>query len=260
MRQSLHYYWRQYWHKFTHTSLVRAVVAPVLASLPNRCLLCHQAIAHPGKGLCGFCLQACLYQHEICLGCGRQLTCSSDFCGSCQCLQPARIVAPMCYHTLLGPWVAAIKYRRQFVAIPPLYKALLIRVNHLIALGYVRPVQALIPVPLHPNRLKARGFNQARVIATELGAISGLPVLTDILVRVRDTLPQAGLDGRQRRHNMQHAFMLKQHPAVFSVALIDDVVTTGETVREIITLLEAEGILVQVWCLARAEAPELSAR
>ncbi|MBV7317291.1 ComF family protein [Shewanella sp. NIFS-20-20] len=244
---------QRYWQR-AH----QAVMATILASLPNRCLLCHQAIAPPGKGVCGFCLQACIYKGEVCLGCGQALVQCTDYCGRCQASTPTPIIAPMSYHSYLGPWVAAIKYQQQFAAITPLCRALMVRVQLLSHQGLIRPVQGLIPIPLHPLRLQQRGYNQARLIADELSSLSGIPVLTDLLYRTRDTPPQAGLNGQQRRQNVLGAFALQRRPEVFSVAIIDDVVTTASTAEQVAALLTAQGIVVQIWCLARAEAPGLS--
>lgn len=82
-------------------------------------------------------------------------------------------------------------------------------------------------------------------------------MLPDALERLSDTPPQAGLTGKQRRRNLAGAFRLSDEFDFQRVALIDDVVTTGTTAKEIAKLFEVRYIQVQVWCLARAEAPHL---
>ena len=69
-----------------------------------------------------------------------------------------------------------------------------------------RQIQAVVPVPLHKNRKRKRGYNQAEVIAEELGKILGLPVYTDLLTRVRDTMPQKMLNQTERKNNLKKAF------------------------------------------------------
>lgn len=240
-------HWRRYW--------LRAIEC-LAQSLPNRCLLCHQSL-HSGTGLCGHCLGCSLYTCPVCLGCGRGLTGEFGFCGSCRALDALPVVAPASYHTGIGSVIAAIKYQGQFAALGGLCEALYARVQRLSELGLIRPVSLLLPVPLHPQRLRQRGFNQAYEIALMMSALAGVPLNTALLGRSRNTPQQAGLSGKVRRQNLKDAFVIDGICEAGSVALIDDVVTTGSTVNEIARLLEAQGVAVQVWCLARAEAPGL---
>ncbi|UXK08784.1 double zinc ribbon domain-containing protein [Shewanella putrefaciens] len=227
------------------------------SSLPNRCLLCHQSMQAPETGICMACLQTGLYHSPICLGCGRSMLLEMDYCGACQKYSPHKIVAPCSYHQGLGTWVGAIKYQGQLAALPILCRALVARINHLEQLGLLTLPQAIVPVPLHPKRLQQRGFNQAWLIAHELSQRLQLPLVDQGLTRRQDTRPQAGLNGAQRRRNLQDAFMLDDDFAYQRIALVDDVVTTGTTVAEIARLFEARYVHVQIWCLARAEAPGL---
>lgn len=229
----------------------------LLPSLPNRCLLCHQSIDAPHSGVCPVCLSACLYQGAICLGCGRNMSVLQAYCGQCQRTEPLHIIAPCSYHQGMGHWVAAMKYQGQFAAMSALNLALLARLRALEQAGVLRMPQVLVPVPLHPHRLQERGFNQAWVIAEELSRLAHLPLNDNALVRVRHTRPQAGLSGKLRRRNLANAFELAGEFPYQRIALVDDVVTTGTTVQEIAQLFTSRSIHVQVWCLARAEAPEL---
>ncbi len=179
------------------------------------------------------------------------------YCGGCMTGQPLKVVAPASYHQGLGETVAAIKYQGQLAGLTPLVQALVRRIRLLAEAEVISLPQVLLPVPLHPRRLRERGFNQAFVIASELGRALELPVLPDVLERLSDTPPQAGLTGKQRRRNLTGAFSLIEGFDHQRVALIDDVVTTGTTAKEIAKLFEARYIQVQVWCLARAEAPQL---
>nr|WP_283106516.1 ComF family protein [Shewanella submarina] len=227
------------------------------ASLPNRCLLCHQGVARGQTGLCSACLGASLYQQPVCLGCGRGMTLQLKYCGSCQQSRPLPVVAPASYHQGLGPVISGIKYQGQMAALESLCQALVERFEELEALGLVSRPQALLPVPLHPGRLRERGFNQAWMIANRLSVILGIPLVDDCLVRTQHTLAQAGLDGKARRQNLKQAFELQQALPYPRVAIIDDVVTTGTTVSEIAAQIRVQAPDMQVWCLARAEAPGL---
>ncbi|WP_259649656.1 ComF family protein [Shewanella sp. MBTL60-007] len=225
------------------------------AILPNRCLMCHQQIGSSNRGVCSVCLHASRYQTPVCLGCGGELPLLMAFCGHCQASTPLSVIAPCSYHQGLGHWVGQIKYQAQFAVIDVLVDALVQRILYLEYLGFIDLPQVLIAVPLHEKRLQQRGFNQAWLIAQALSKRLGIPLVDNVLLRVRETQPQAGLSGKLRRKNLKDAFTLSADFNWQRVALIDDVVTTGTTVDEIARLLQQKHTQVQVWCLARAEAP-----
>jgi ComF family protein len=93
------------------------------------------------------------------------------------------------------------------------------------------PGAELVPVPLHPRRRRERGFNQAELLAAALARGSGLAVAPGVLVRRKDTSPQAGLSSAARRRNVSGAFAVRQRPKVVgrTLVLVDDVSTTGAT-------------------------------
>jgi ComF family protein len=91
----------------------------------------------------------------------------------------------------------------------------------------------LVPVPLHPRRLRERGFNQSALLAEEIARRAGRMACPDALVRRVDTAPQAGLTAAARRRNVEEAFAVRRRASVAgrTVVLVDDVVTTGATAR-----------------------------
>jgi ComF family protein len=101
--------------------------------------------------------------------------------------------------------------------------------------------EALVPVPIHPQRRRERGYNQAELLAAVIGERCGLPV-REALDRIKDTLPQVGLSAEQRRLNVQDAFRPsgKASPGRRAV-LIDDVQTTGATLEEVARAARAAG-------------------
>jgi ComF family protein len=119
---------------------------------------------------------------------------------------------------------------------------------------------ALVPVPLHADRLRERGYNQALELARPLAAALQIPLRDDLLARVRATSAQSNLDAAERRKNLRGAFRAADTAAPPAhVAVVDDVMTTGATLRECArTLLRAGAERVDVWALARA--PKLRAR
>ncbi|HLU07604.1 MAG TPA: ComF family protein [Woeseiaceae bacterium] len=111
---------------------------------------------------------------------------------------------------------------------------------------------ALVPVPLHRLRYATRGFNQAAELCRHLGKATGTPVVTN-LRRTRWTRPQSNLDAASRRRNLKDAFAVVggldcRHPLI-----VDDVMTTGETARQLArTLMDAGAETVNVLTVARA--------
>ena len=114
-------------------------------------------------------------------------------------------------------------------------------------------IDCLCPVPLHPRREAMRGYNQSRLLADELATHWGLPVETDWLARVVDTPPQISLPAEERRKNMRGAFTARDAVQGCAIGLIDDVFTTGSTLRECSRVLKRAGAhRVLVVTVARA--------
>lgn len=101
----------------------------------------------------------------------------------------------------------------------------------------------IVPVPLHPKRLREREFNQSAIIALVMGLRLGIPVLLDILIRQRHTRPQVELDIKERRNNVLGAFSVQDAEVIKDkdVILVDDVYTTGSTVNECAKALKKNG-------------------
>jgi ComF family protein len=117
----------------------------------------------------------------------------------------------------------------------------------------------IVPVPLHVARLCARGYNQSLVLAREVAAFLDVPVDTDAIARARDTRPQVGLRGHDRRENVQGAFRAGPGSGLrgAEVLLVDDVFTTGSTAAECARVLRGAGVrAVDVLTLARAVPAE----
>ena len=113
----------------------------------------------------------------------------------------------------------------------------------------------LMGVPLHPDRLRDRGFNQAELLAVALARDRPIPVSRE-LVRTRNTQSQTDLSASERRRNVLNAFAVKSDRSIMSatVVLVDDVTTTGATLRECaLTLLAAGAREVRSIAVARAE-------
>lgn len=118
-----------------------------------------------------------------------------------------------------------------------------------------RSPDLIIPVPLHRKRLLWRGFNQSTQLARSLGATRGIPVHNDGLIRIRHTPPQTRLDRRERQANIKDAFAADRETVADKIVLlVDDVYTTGATLRECAhTLKQAGARGVDVLVLGRAQ-------
>jgi ComF family protein len=114
--------------------------------------------------------------------------------------------------------------------------------------------EAIVPVPLALRRYRQRGYNQASELALSIRRVSGVAVRSDIAIRQRETAEQAGLDRKARRHNVTGAFAAVAPLHAHHIAILDDVVTTGSTVRELADVLRRAGAKqIEVWAIARTE-------
>jgi ComF family protein len=103
----------------------------------------------------------------------------------------------------------------------------------------------IVPVPLHPAKLRERGYNQSAFIAKGVGERTGIAILPQLLQRIRHTKSQTTMDTREREENVADAFQLNARYAGrvsrSSFLLVDDIITTGATVRECARVLKAHG-------------------
>jgi ComF family protein len=182
------------------------------------------------------------------------LTSSPEYrCGACRAQPPyfdhARAIGR--YEGPLRQAIHQFKYRGKLHLKRPLLRLAL---EHFDAHFPAAVFDAIIPVPLHRERLMQREFNQATVLAKGLAYYLHVPVLEQLLVRVRSTRPQVELNGRERRQNVEQAFAVTDAAALEDkqVLIVDDVFTTGATLGEIARTIKVAGARqVDVFALAR---------
>ena len=222
---------------------------PGLSSLlyPLRCPICEKI---PPKNflICSSCYASISFvQQPFCYSCGKPLEkTEQELCFDCT-INPksfTRGYSLAVYNAVTKPSLSAIKYknRRQHLKFyaaetsdryGSLFKSL-----HL---------DGILPVPIHPKRMKKRGYNQASLFAIALGNQLQIPVYDSALIRTINTLPQKNLSPEKRLENLRKAFSLhpelKQVKLPFrKVLLVDDIYTTGSTMEAITGILRQAGV------------------
>jgi competence protein ComFC len=226
---------------------------------PSFCRLCAEPLDEPGeKVVCRTCLAKLSPRGgPLCPLCGRfhEGEGADHICSRCLGRAPAFSLHRSCgaYSGTLKDVILLFKYRKY----APLSRALAGFAERCLASDpklWVG-VDFLIPVPLHPARKRERGFNQSRLLARDLGRLRGMTVLEGCLVKAKNVPPQAGLRAAEREENVKKAYAVRRRQKVRgrTLIIVDDVTTTGATLRECArVLVEAGAREVRAITLARA--------
>lgn len=234
---------------------IRAPRPAAARALPGLCVLCRDWCT---GGICEPCVQRFAASRPRCAVCALPSAVAVPRCGRCTALASAygRCVTGIDY---AAPWdrlITDFKFHRQ----PELAGALSWLLQRSLADqapdGAPRGAPLLVPVPLSHERLRERGYNQAWELARRLGRRLGLEADAGLLQRRRDTAHQIGMSRSEREHNLRDAFWVEPARAARlsgrSVALVDDVLTTGATAHAAaLALVRAGATRVDVWVVAR---------
>lgn len=175
-------------------------------------------------------------------------------CGRCISDPPPQLhtLAPYRYDEPIKHLLHALKFHHKLYLARVLGSLLADALAEDCARANFRP-DVIMPIPLHPQRLRARGYNQALELARPIAARLKVPLDFRSCVRTRATQAQTDLPAAQRLKNINGAFDVRRPLHVARVAIVDDVMTTGATVGEFAALLMDHGVKeVQVWVVARA--------
>jgi len=233
-------------------------MAPALldALLPGICLLCEQRRdTPPARDLCDHCAAVLPWNDAPCARCAEPG--QAPLCARCRIEAPpfSRTVAPLLLRHWPAQWVARAKTGRDLVTA----RLLGMLLADAVADAYhhePRPA-AIVPVPLHWRRLLWRGHNQAHRLALPVARRLGLPIADRGLHR-RPTASLRRLDRRRRLERVAGAFRIDR-PVAGTVAIVDDVLTTGATAGALArTLLDAGADAVHVWAATRTPSPDLA--
>ena len=217
-----------------------------------------------GPPLCQLCGGAGLGP-EICFGCYRDLPRAFHSCPVCArpvgtpgvcsgcILRPplyTRARAPFIYGFPVDHLIRRLKYG----GVLSHGRLLGELTGHRLRRGSTR-VQALVPVPPHPRRLRQRGFDQVLEIGRYLGPVAGLPLLQGLCERTRDTPPLWPMGPADRRRVLKDVFHCRR-TAPARVAVLDDILTTGSTAEAMARALRRRGAQeVEIWAVARSPSP-----
>jgi ComF family protein len=221
----------------------------------GRCAVCR---GWCDDGLCACCEARFAFARERCDGCALAFAPHPDDGAGTRCLR-CRLAPPAWSRAVAGidygyPWdrlLADFKFHQRLDHVDVLLRPLSARLRAAPVAG-----MRVVAVPLARERLRERGYNQSWELARRLARTLALPARADALFRVRDTGHQTALHRAARAGNLQGAFVVAPRHAAWvrgaSIALVDDVLTTGATAHAAArTLLAAGARDVQVWVVAR---------
>ena len=224
---------------------------------PPRCLACGAVLGENKRSFCPDCFsQIGFIRSPLCTLCGQPFSEAGEgdhLCGACLQASPAFSVARAVgqYDRVLMAVIHRFKYGGK-VSLGERLGEFMARFSYPnLALA---DHSLIMPVPLHPRRLRQRGFNQSLVLAREISRHSALPLDFLSLRRIVFTEPQVGLGKDQRERNLRGAFQVADAGRVMGekIILVDDVYTTGSTVKECaLTLMKNKAESVSVLTLAR---------
>ena len=213
---------------------------------PRRCPVCGEILSHPKDSgyICPDCRGELSYvQPPFCMQCGKHVEEEEqEYCQDCKGHQRSfvRGFPVFVYDGAVKDSVMAFKYknRREYASF---YAGeMMDRYGEILR---SLQVDAVVPVPVHKSRYRSRGYNQAEVLARELGHLLNVPCRSDILVRYHKTHVQKELDYRQREKNLENAFKRVQNGVKLDkVLMVDDIYTTGATMEACASVLKKTGV------------------
>jgi ComF family protein len=219
--------------------------------LKHTCIFCDD-LSHRKIDLCFACEQNLPVLQNYCLRCAEPLPAGQGICGAClgDPLLAVKTTALFNYQAPVDKLITNLKFGNNLIGAKILGELL---ADHL-AEQYQNKSkpEVIIPVPLHPGRLRERGYNQALELSRPIAKKLQIPIDKYSVKRMKNTPPQAKLPAKERRENIKHAFAVVKDFSYTYVAVVDDVITTGSTVGEVCKALYKAGVRkVDIWCGAK---------
>lgn len=216
---------------------------------PARCPVCD-GVLPPGNHIHEKCLNKLIrVTGPVCAKCGKPVEEGDPLCDDCKRIPHEfdRGRAAFIYDNTMRQCMSALKYhgRREYGRT----LGLMLYERFASTIQKLKP-DGIIPVPVHPDRLKKRGYNQAELIAEEVAKESGFPLIKGAVIRNKNTQAMKGLSAEERRKNIREAFDRGPEGILLKRALvIDDIYTTGSTMDAVSHVLKRGGCL-KVYFLA----------
>lgn len=221
--------------------------------LPPCCVLCHFP-SDTTCNICSYCRNRLPAMPPHCAKCARFLPVSvnNGLCGRCLSQPPSfdQIHALFPYKAPVTHMMTRLKFQGELSHARAFGELLIQQIPFWYA---AKPLpDMIIPVPLHPLRLRERGFNQALEIIKPVSRHLTLPIDISGSQRIRHTAAQSSLPAAKRQNNVAHAFAVTADYTGQHLAVVDDVITTGHTILEFCRVLRHQGARrLDVWCCAR---------
>ncbi len=197
---------------------------------PPSCAGCGR----PGERICATCAQAVMpVPDSICSRCGRVQAARTERCSQCLA-SPSPVLLTRAAGLHVSPmrdFIHLLKYEQRADLSDPLARYLVAALGHQDWTDLRKQIDAVVPVPLHSERLAERGYNQAELLARGLCRRTGLQLGPELLHRGKLTRSQVGLTAQERQRNVEHAFLASPACSGQRLLLIDDVYTTGATMN-----------------------------
>lgn len=217
---------------------------------PVRCPICDEIVLPKSEKACLKCKEKLVYIEEPkCKKCGKPIELEEiEFCSDCQrkVYHFEKGYALWVYDEVMRHSIAKFKYHSKKEYAKFYTHELLIQYKD--KLVKLEP-DVIVPVPIHKSKLLQRGYNQAEILARGIGKELEIPVLAQMLIRNKKTLPQKNLSDKERMQNLLDAFSFNEKAvgtekgSIKKVLLVDDIYTTGATLDACASLLKSHGIL-----------------
>lgn len=217
---------------------------------PRRCPVCDEIVYPKSDKICTTCKNKLIYIKEPrCKKCSKPIMNEEqEFCFDCNRKHFSYIkgISLFEYNQVMKHSMSEFKFRSKKEYADFYVEEML---NHYTEWISNLNLDAILPVPIHKDKRRARGYNQAEILAFGLSKALHIPVLTDILIREKNTTPQKQLNDRERVTNLQHAFSVsenfkKNRESIIldKVLLVDDIYTTGTTIDVCTRVLQQYGV------------------
>lgn len=216
---------------------------------PVRCPVCSEIVIPKGSRICESCKGKLQYITEPrCKKCSKPIELEEEeYCSDCvrKDYHFTKGYAVWVYDEVMKHSIAEFKYhnKKEYALF---YVEELLRIYRNAILKFQPDL--IVPIPIHSSKFRQRGYNQAEIIANKIGKELNIPVINDLLLRNRKTMPQKQLSDKERLRNLKKAFEYNKFVAdrygknINKLLIVDDIFTTGSTIEACAHVLKSNGV------------------